>query len=188
MSLFYFILLYCIYSFVFFIFFFFNDTATTEIYTLSLHDALPISLLLAAFATEQANRGHAQQTHRRRFGNRHEGHALAARVGALLVGLRDEEVDVVHGRHRVVHRHKARGSGLDDVEASLACAHRSGVDREGGDLPFPSQARANSVSVLTSRAAQFTTDRIGTGEHVVCIGGGGAGGTPVDDAVGVQIS
>src|SRR2546429_6503614 len=26
----------------FFIFFFFNDTATTEIYTLSLHDALPI--------------------------------------------------------------------------------------------------------------------------------------------------
>src|SRR5436190_18608995 len=26
---------------IFFIFFFFNDTATTEIYTLSLHDALP---------------------------------------------------------------------------------------------------------------------------------------------------
>ena len=25
-----------------FVFFFFNDTATTEIYTLSLHDALPI--------------------------------------------------------------------------------------------------------------------------------------------------
>src|SRR5258707_10874475 len=30
-------------SFLFFFFFFFNDTATTEIYTLSLHDALPIS-------------------------------------------------------------------------------------------------------------------------------------------------
>src|SRR2546428_47816 len=29
-------------------FFFFNDTATTEIYTLSLHDALPISLVRAA--------------------------------------------------------------------------------------------------------------------------------------------
>src|SRR2546426_12830467 len=29
-------------AFIFF-FFFFNDTATTEIYTLSLHDALPIS-------------------------------------------------------------------------------------------------------------------------------------------------
>src|SRR6266478_9790969 len=39
-SLFY----YCI----FFFFFFFNDTATTEIYTLSLHDALPISAALRA--------------------------------------------------------------------------------------------------------------------------------------------
>src|SRR2546429_7009961 len=27
---------------IYFIYFFFNDTATTEIYTLSLHDALPI--------------------------------------------------------------------------------------------------------------------------------------------------
>src|SRR2546425_11329176 len=32
--------LFCTFSFSFF--FFFNDTATTEIYTLSLHDALPI--------------------------------------------------------------------------------------------------------------------------------------------------
>jgi len=30
-------------AFLCFFFFFFNDTATTEIYTLSLHDALPIS-------------------------------------------------------------------------------------------------------------------------------------------------
>src|SRR5256885_16617950 len=32
-------------------FFFFNDTATTEIYTLSLHDALPISLGVGASDT-----------------------------------------------------------------------------------------------------------------------------------------
>src|SRR3712207_9153572 len=32
-------------SYVLFFFFFFNDTATTEIYTLSLHDALPICLV-----------------------------------------------------------------------------------------------------------------------------------------------
>src|SRR6266511_6198517 len=31
------------FSLFFIFFFFFNDTATTEIYTLSLHDALPIS-------------------------------------------------------------------------------------------------------------------------------------------------
>src|SRR5256885_12181680 len=30
-------------NYLFRLFFFFNDTATTEIYTLSLHDALPIS-------------------------------------------------------------------------------------------------------------------------------------------------
>src|SRR3712207_8830861 len=35
------------------LFFFFNDTATTEIYTLSLHDALPI-LLTLFFASAQA--------------------------------------------------------------------------------------------------------------------------------------
>ena len=30
------------------LFFFFNDTATPEIYTLSLHDALPISIVLGS--------------------------------------------------------------------------------------------------------------------------------------------
>src|SRR2546430_17654654 len=39
---------------LFFFFFFFNDTATTEIYTLSLHDALPIS------AHRHQTRAHAQ--------------------------------------------------------------------------------------------------------------------------------
>src|SRR5258705_1843257 len=36
-------MLICILVCLCFFFFFFNDTATTEIYTLSLHDALPIS-------------------------------------------------------------------------------------------------------------------------------------------------
>src|SRR2546423_10058583 len=35
------------------IFFFFNDTATTEIYTLSLHDALPILALISYRAWQQ---------------------------------------------------------------------------------------------------------------------------------------
>ena len=35
-------------------FFFFNDTATTEIYTLSLHDALPISNALRSQTTTTA--------------------------------------------------------------------------------------------------------------------------------------
>src|SRR2546427_2523919 len=36
-------------------FFFFNDTATTEIYTLSLHDALPISKRMLWFMAQYAN-------------------------------------------------------------------------------------------------------------------------------------
>src|SRR3712207_7405591 len=36
--------------------FFFNDTATTEIYTLSLHDALPISTLPAATPPSKVSR------------------------------------------------------------------------------------------------------------------------------------
>src|SRR2546430_8573985 len=37
-----------------FTFFFFNDTATTEIYTLSLHDALPISSPASAATTAKS--------------------------------------------------------------------------------------------------------------------------------------
>src|ERR1041385_6281153 len=33
---------------IYYLFFFFNDTATTEIYTLSLHDALPICFLISS--------------------------------------------------------------------------------------------------------------------------------------------
>src|SRR3712207_8008047 len=48
-------------------FFFFNDTATTEIYTLSLHDALPISGTLSG--------GEAQRIR------------LATQIGSSLVGV-----------------------------------------------------------------------------------------------------
>src|SRR5260363_419293 len=41
---------------IFSFFFFFNDTATTEIYTLSLHDALPISRLRRSQAIVRADR------------------------------------------------------------------------------------------------------------------------------------
>src|SRR3712207_7241552 len=44
-------------------FFFFNDTATTEIYTLSLHDALPISAI--ADVLHQMSLGEARERRRR---------------------------------------------------------------------------------------------------------------------------
>src|SRR2546428_10265007 len=42
-----------------FLFFFFNDTATTEIYTLSLHDALPICVGHVLETLRGAGRQHA---------------------------------------------------------------------------------------------------------------------------------
>src|SRR3712207_9299682 len=46
------------------LFFFFNDTATTEIYTLSLHDALPIFTERKRAQEEQAARIAAEQANR----------------------------------------------------------------------------------------------------------------------------
>src|SRR2546430_17081032 len=43
-----------------FFFFFFNDTATTEIYTLSLHDALPIWVYQASRKAVDAAFGNSQ--------------------------------------------------------------------------------------------------------------------------------
>src|SRR2546427_7527767 len=43
------------------VFFFFNDTATTEIYTLSLHDALPISSVATAAAAPTEMRDTAER-------------------------------------------------------------------------------------------------------------------------------
>src|SRR2546422_7044522 len=45
-------------------FFFFNDTATTEIYTLSLHDALPISRRLPRFPRARRHDGRDQPARR----------------------------------------------------------------------------------------------------------------------------
>src|ERR1035441_11056302 len=46
------------------LFFFFNDTATTEIYTLSLHDALPISLHAASGGVARDGANHRAGAHR----------------------------------------------------------------------------------------------------------------------------
>src|SRR2546426_5867749 len=61
--------------------FFFNDTATTEIYTLSLHDALPISKGAAPSAWTAASRG------RRRI----RPHSCASRSAFPNAAVRSEE-------------------------------------------------------------------------------------------------
>src|SRR2546430_9691789 len=61
-----------------FFFFFFNDTATTEIYTLSLHDALPISAA-------------ADRDDHRHLGTGHRGRRLLDPAPAGHAGQRSEE-------------------------------------------------------------------------------------------------
>src|SRR5262245_66688861 len=67
-------------------FFFFNDTATTEIYTLSLHDALPISHLARACDIGIVERG-------QRAGpvEHHQSFARDCLLHDLLLGERSEE-------------------------------------------------------------------------------------------------
>src|SRR2546422_8627813 len=60
------------------VFFFFNDTATTEIYTLSLHDALPISAA-AASATSSPN---VTQTENQIFSTTYETNTWSGNVFA----------------------------------------------------------------------------------------------------------
>src|SRR6266568_8459577 len=53
-------------SYLLLFFFFFNDTATTEIYTLSLHDALPISTRNPTGPRRRPARGWSRRSRSRR--------------------------------------------------------------------------------------------------------------------------
>src|SRR3712207_8812682 len=76
------------------LFSFFNDTATTEIYTLSLHDALPIS---PGHAPRDGNPDHRAGTSHRPGAGRHRprnrrgGPDLYGRGGGFLLPDRSEE-------------------------------------------------------------------------------------------------
>src|SRR3712207_8212678 len=65
-------------------FFFFNDTATTEIYTLSLHDALPIWELRPGRERIRRPRRRARRGLGRRHRHRHASRGAGARLRAVL--------------------------------------------------------------------------------------------------------
>src|ERR1041384_8785342 len=77
-----------------FCFFFFNDTATTEIYTLSLHDALPISFDSSGGCKRSSARN------RRHFSSRSEEHTSELQSLAYLVCrlLLEKKTTSAHGR------------------------------------------------------------------------------------------
>src|SRR3712207_9420819 len=77
-------------------FFFFNDTATTEIYTLSLHDALPIS------------GEHGRRVHRPRVLVRREADHPGRAGGPLL----RQAARAADGVRRLLHRSEEHTSEL----------------------------------------------------------------------------
>src|SRR2546422_5520052 len=83
-------------------FFFFNDTATTEIYTLSLHDALPISPRSRTILLDAGGAG----LH------------LVQQMAATLRGLREQ----LH-RHLVERRRARIGGPLDRKSTRLNSSH-----------------------------------------------------------------
>src|SRR5579859_4648546 len=77
------------------IFFFFNDTATTEIYTLSLHDALPVGILAPASPLGWALVGYRVLTasrHSDRTLERHQARSVEIRAAGDLPREVDGEV------------------------------------------------------------------------------------------------
>src|SRR5439155_19767631 len=82
---------YCIFFCVLFLFFFFHDTSSTEIYTLSLHDALPIS---------EVDLVH-QQTQNQRYGSSHIG-ATAKDISNVVTDAASGVVDIFHGIDKAV--------------------------------------------------------------------------------------
>src|SRR5438309_7858566 len=90
--------LYC--SFFCIYFFFFNDTATTEIYTLSLHDALPIYRLEAFYDNPNALRDYFRDIGRmvlakHRSEERFSRNAETDLVCRLLLEKKKKEVRIV---------------------------------------------------------------------------------------------
>src|SRR5258708_27893538 len=75
-------------------FFFFNDTATTEIYTLSLHDALPIWDLGGEPAVRRGDQGRARPVPP-------AGHRRSVRRPALHL-LRDRKSTRLNSSHQII--------------------------------------------------------------------------------------
>src|SRR6266536_4319569 len=105
---------------VLFIFFFFHDAATTEIYTLSLHDALPISWLIP-FATHGSSltlEPPSPVASRRSHGDRkstrlNSSHAWTSY--ADFCSKKKEVQDAVPGRQRSLHRGPGHRSPPSDL-------------------------------------------------------------------------
>src|SRR3712207_4227769 len=121
-------------------FFFFNDTATTEIYTLSLHDALPISRQLDTAPDRYGP--HAQPA---RLGG-HSGCRMNLDLPHDLKATDPRFIETLNDRLRRL----TSGSGATTVTASASSGPSTLILSVPGTLGIASDV-APSVSMATAR-------------------------------------
>src|SRR5258708_13392658 len=104
------------------IIFFFNDTATTEIYTLSLHDALPISLGQAYFSHRDCNLA-LPWLERVPVGNSRAAEAaFSMGVCRLLLNQPDKAEEIYSGLQNKLKSDLLAGAELPEILNNLALA------------------------------------------------------------------
>src|SRR3989440_1833542 len=113
--------------------FFFNDTATTEIYTLSLHDALPI--YLPGEGAQLAVIGIA-----------HVGKALLPLLERALQRVPEHEVDVVSDEHQ-------RGRPESEADPPRGVGDDQGADAEPGEHARRQRRQLGRVALIEMKAA-----------------------------------
>src|SRR5271168_1277100 len=118
----------------FFIFcFFFNDTATTEIYTLSLHDALPISIIHACFelslpphrVAKLSGIGCSSKTPTYMLGQSHGFNSVHGRMPSVLTGANLANRDLIY-----------LGVSGDGDTASIGLGQFAHAMRRGVDMTY----------------------------------------------------
>src|SRR5256885_10934201 len=100
-------------------FFFFNDTATTEIYTLSLHDALPISGIGASHGRSPLQQGtRVGPSGRRRRRGRSEEHTSELQSPCNLVCRL-----LLEKKNRTRQPHSGNGAVAGRTEPRASCPY-----------------------------------------------------------------
>src|SRR6266849_10733175 len=151
---------YCSINFFCVFLFFFNDTATTEIYTLSLHDALPISGLDSkpAYSSDNGNHPRAQSS--------------------WLTGCRAKKTDGpdIHlgvSLDQIVAREYAKETQLGSLELTLdpsdlagncaygfSCAYNNTIAWRTPTTPLPMENNPRSVFERLFGASGTTDSRV----------------------------
>src|SRR6266446_1417435 len=124
--------------FLYFFFFFFNDTATTEIYTLSLHDAIEISSLPRCELQRQLPPVHGERQLDR-----------SDRFDAVDCGIHGRDVLHADGTARTARERDLRGSVWRTCQDARRCGRQYDAHRVG-------RAERIQVRVLVQDAIEET--------------------------------